>query len=219
MYNVPSWFLGYDALAESIFALVTILLSVLAFKIYKLTKSSTSKMLGFGFLFIAFSYIILAIFNIGNCFNLHEPLCEITNWDPLAWYSFQVSLHLMLYLLGLITLVYMTFKVKSFKLYSLLILLGSIPFLFNHSFPRVYFILSSILIVYIFAFYFKNYLNNKNYHTASISIAFALLFIGDLLILFTMESDISAIIYVIWHSLKLVAYLLILSNLIPILKK
>ncbi|MCB9358515.1 hypothetical protein H6503_01165 [Candidatus Woesearchaeota archaeon] len=216
MFVVPNWFIGYDALTEAIFAVVTLLVSLLAFKIFKLTKSNNSKLLGFGFLFIAFSYAILAIFNAGNCFNLHESFCEITKWDPVMWYYVQLYIHLILYLLGLVTLVYMTFKTKSPKLYSLLILISALPFMFSLNFPHVYFVLSSVLLAYIFAFYLGNFFKNPNLHTALIMVAFTFLFIADLTYIFTMKSAMS---YVIYHFIELVAYILILFNLVTIIKK
>lgn len=214
---VPEWFFGYDVLLELAFAVITLIVSFYAFKIYKLSGQRQSKLFGTAFLFISVSYFVQSFLNFLIISKLNENICATFKINSIHFFNtLGVYTHIILFGIGLVTLTYMTLRIKNVKTYSLLLIITILSLLLSSNTLYLFYLLSSVLLIYIFVHYLTNYLNNKQSKTLLVLIAFAMLLFGHIHFIFSLNHG---LYYVIGHFLELVAYLLILINLILVVKK
>ena len=214
---VPEWFFGYDIFLELAFAIITLVVSFYAFKIYKLSGQRQSKLFGTAFLFISISYFIQSFLNFFRISVLDENICEALKIVSVNFLNTTgIYTHIIFFGIGLITLTYMTLRIKNAKTYSLLAILFLLSILFSSNTLFLFYLLSSILLIYIVTHYLINYLKNKQTKTLLVLVAFAFLLFGSIHFIFSVNHG---LYYVIGHFLELIAYLLILINLILVVKK
>lgn len=210
VYLVPQWFFGIDIALEILFAFVAGLIAYYAFKIYRLGNQRESELLGAGFLLIAISYIVRALLNIFVLSEASGGYRELSLARATMLGMLGIYIHFILFTAGLITLVYMTGKVKSERLYSLLLITTIILILMSNA-PAVAFdIVSSVFVLYVFGYYIGEYPRHRNKKTLMIAGSFGLLFVGNALPL-VLKSFGEA--YVISHILELISYSLLFLTL------
>jgi len=217
LYMVPNWFLGYDLILELAFAIISLIVSIYSFKIYRLSEQTQSKLFGIAFLFISISYFIQSFLNFTIISKLNENIriiLKIISVNVLN--TIGIYAHILFFITGLITLTYMTLKIKSAKTYSLLFITIILSLVFSSNKLYLFYLLSSILLIYILIHYLTNYLKNKQSKTLLVLAAFAFLLFGSIHFIFAVNHS---LYYVIGHSLELIAYLLILINLILVVRK
>lgn len=214
----PEWFMGYDVVLEIVFAVITLMVSIYSFRIYRLTNKRSIRLYGFGFLFISIAYFMLLIANIAGFAVLSSStlspamkLLEYMNANIIG-----MQLYIMLFTAGLITITYMSLGIKNEKLYALLLVptlmvlgLSSNRFLLFH-------IVASFLLLYIVLYYHDCYKKNKNKNLLWTMFAFILLFLSMLVFVL---SEGYVLFYVFGHFLELASYLIILIELIRVIKK
>jgi len=216
VFVTPGWFFGYSILLEAFFAIITMLVAIYAFKIYRLSEERTSKLFGFSFLFISFAYIVQFVLNFLIWNNLDDDVSTIINLKQvyllnlLGSYAFAFF-----FIIGLVILTYMTLKVKDTRVLALLLSVCIIAVYFNPFKVFMFFVLSSVLLLFTVIHYFINYLNNKKINTLIVLVAMIFLLFGTLHFMFAVNHE---IYYVLAHILEFIAYMLILINLILILK-
>jgi len=215
VYIIPQWFFSYDIILNLIFGVITLLVSLYAFKVYKLSYQIKSKIFGFSFFLISIAYFIRAIFIFILLSKLSaSKALSLTSFT--FWFESSLYLHIFFFLLGLITLVYMTIGSKGFKLYSLLSLLTFSPFIFAQDTLHLFNLLSALLLVYIFYYYLTTYLNVRNLRQFFIMLAFGLIFLSSIGFMLSVRYSLS---FVVGDLLNLIAYVIIMINLIVIRKK
>lgn len=218
-YLSQTWFSGYDILLEVIFSIITLIVALYSFKVYRLAGQRESKLLGISFLLISISYSLWAILNSFALRELNEAQSRFTLTDLMHYgliSSIGIYGHILLYLTGIITLTYMTLRIKSSKIYSLLICLVLITsFLVEEKYIVIYF-LSSILLLFVIIGYVEEYWKNKNKGVLLTIYAFMLLFLGRFDFVFSTSRY---IFYVVGHLLELVAYMLILISLLIVIRQ
>jgi hypothetical protein len=211
LYKIPSWFLGYSVLFQLVFAIVSVLVAVYAYKIYKVSEEKNIKFFGYAFLLISLSYILWPVINTLAAFPISRNIVAVflennELSDAVAIYS-----HIVLFLAGLVTLVYSTLEKKNFRIYILLsVLLISIVLIALGKANLIY-LLFSILIFLTLFHYVRICIKEKNSKVLLIMIAFAFLFLGTVSLIF---SNILDLFYVSGHFFILTAYVLILTRLV-----
>jgi hypothetical protein len=216
-YLVPSWFLGYDVVMQLVFAIITLTLSIYAFRIYRLSNQRPLRLFASSFLFISLAYIIESAFNFLALSKLDDQISL-----AMKLFSFQVietigfHFRIILFTIGLVVLVYMTLKVKSTKTLSLLLIIALLSLVFTENPLFLYHLLSSILLVYISLHYLFHYLENKRTNTRIMLFAFALILLSNIQFIFSVNYN--AVYYVVGYFLELAAYILILINLMMVRK-
>lgn len=220
-YFSPSWFRGVDIMLEFSFFLISLLITLFAYKIYKETSNRSVKYFWIGFLFISIGNFILTIFNfliILNPSNLIFDIVvttindsQVTFLELLGLYSHIISM-----IIGLSFLVYTTLKDKNTKTLILIIILSLTGTLLNDNNLYMFYLFSTILLGFILWHYIMNFIRNKKIETLLVTIAFVFLFFGNFHFLIAVNHE---VFYVIGHTLEFFAYLLILGNLLLIRRK
>jgi hypothetical protein len=217
IYQVPLWFLKLDIAMELIFAVITLLVCLYSFKIYKLAEQRQSKIFGISFLLISLSYFVRFIISTIMAFKLNTSFLNPNVLYNLNYLSnIGIYVYMLLFIAGLLTLAYMTFKTKNFEVYILLLITIILAIVFSFNAFYVFYILFYILLAFILVYYIQNYIKSKNKKTFIVLIAFGLLFLSSI---YFMIPGNNIIYYMISHFFELMAYLLILTDLIIIIKK
>lgn len=207
IYVVPQWFFGIDILLEVIFALTAGLVAWYAFEIYRMADKRESKLLGIGFALISASYIMRGILNLFVLHEIQEGVRELSLSSVTFLGMTGIYLYWTLFTSGLITLVYMTAKVKNTRLYALLLLTTLTLLLMSNS-PAISFgIISALFSLSIFLHYIVECHRNHNQKTMLIAASFGLLFASDAIPLI-LEGYMNP--YVAGHILEFGSYLLLL---------
>ena len=216
LFVTPEWFYMYSVILEVFFAIITLMVSYYAYKIYKLTEERQSKLFSLAFLFIAVSYIIQSSLNFIILNKMDSDLSMIINLKAVYLLNlFGTYAHALLFIIGLIILTYITLKVKNAKVLTLLLSIVILSVIFSANKIFLFYVISSVLLLHTVIYYFTNYINNKKVNTLIVLVAMIFLLFSTLHFMFAIQYE---IYYVIGHVLEAIAYLLILSNLILIWK-
>jgi hypothetical protein len=213
----PSWFFQYHIIMELCFAVIALAVSIFAFKLYKKISEKSVKFLGISFLLISLSYFIQSIFNFTILEELNDDASIILKLNSVAAFESMGNLvHIILLTIGLVMLLYTTLKEEKIRILFLIILVSLAGILFNSAPMMMFYLLSSIFLVFISWHYLLNYLKKKKAETFLIAFAFFLLLIGNIHLLIPVNHQ---LFFVVGHFLELVAYLMILTNLYLVLRK
>lgn len=216
IFVIPAWFLNYGMLFELAFAVITLMVGLFAFKIYKLSQQKSAKLFGVSFIFISLHYFLQSILNFSTLTKINQNICDIMKMNDLNSLNIMGAYsHMFFFLIGLATLAYMTLKINSKTTYALLLTLPLASIIFATNKLYVFYVMASIFLIFISIHYLKNYLKNRQFRTLFILIAFIFLLSGNLHFLISVNHG---IYYVIGHFIELIAYILILLNFILVLK-
>jgi len=215
LFLVPEWFINFRIIIELLFFIVAGLVSLYSFKIYNLSYQRKSKIFGIGFLLISISYLIRAIITIFLFTRLEEGVRGVALENLTVIGTLGVYIHMILFTLGLITILYTTFKTKCWQVYSLIAIIDLLLLKLSANKTISFYAFSAILIFYICIHYTKEYIKYKNGKTALIFIAFILLLLSTIKPILSNTYN----TYVISDIMELGAYLLISVSLFLTFKK
>ena len=216
VFICPDWFFGYDIALELIFAVVTLMVSFYAWKIFKVTEERNIRLFSLAFLFISLSYIAQSALNIIILTQLEEEFCGLINLQSIYLLNlFGLYIHAILFLIGLLLLTYIALKIYSLQTFVLLFILVFASLYFSPQKAFMLYILSTTLLGFISYYYIANYWSNKKATTLLVAVAMLILFVGYLHFVFAIDNE---IYFVMGHVFELIAYVLVLANLTVILK-
>jgi hypothetical protein len=206
----PPWFFGYDVALELLFCAVSFLVAVFSIKIYNRTYQKPVKLFAMSFIFISMSYLIQSAF---NAVMVSEERSLITGaiLDTVAMYA-----HMLLMTIGLSILAYMTFKVDSKRLIALISAISLIAIFMSRNPMYSFFLISSIYLGIALIHFALNYIRKPSTESLLIVLAFVFLMFGSIHFIFSVDH---ALFYAIGHVLELVAYSMILINLLMVQRK
>ena len=231
-YIVPKVFLEFSIIMQIIFAIVALLVSYFSFKIYKISRQRETKLFGISFLLISISYMIWAMIHSAVVFPSIIKIAQMTTTNISRLGGIGMLAHVIIFISGLITLAYTTLKIKSGKIYYLILTLGIISIIAPLIIMLIIFeplesstlytllITSRILSIFFLTFIIYNYLEeyskNKNKKTLLIGAAFFLMLLSNADFIFSLMYYQA---YILGHILEFIAYLFILISLLHTIKK
>jgi hypothetical protein len=217
LYLSPDWFLGYDVALELLFALVSLLVGILALRVHKESGQPFVKLFGAGFIFIAASYFLHALFNLIIISEARQNPYLAINFITYAYLkTLGFYAHLFFMTLGLSILAYMTFKTDKQQLFWLLFLLSLAGITLSKNDLYTFYITTTILTFFISLHFTINFVRNKNTKTFLVFLAFLLLFISKLHFVFSIHNN---MLYALGHIIELIAYGLIGWNFYLVRKR
>jgi len=215
--DIPTWFLTTRIGLDFLFALVTLMVSHNAFKIYALSKRREVKLLSTGFFFISTSYIIQTFFGIMILTKLNQGICDFWEIQSVATINLMtIILHILFFSIGTVTLVYMTFRKKNLKLYFLLLGISLLALSSSKNIILTFHMLTTAFFLYLVLHYHEMIKKLKKQKVLIIFIVFTLLFLSSIDFILSRFHD---GFFITGHILEFGAYLLILVNLIQTNKK
>ncbi|MBI2558239.1 hypothetical protein HYW20_02865 [Candidatus Woesearchaeota archaeon] len=213
---VPNWFAGYNAILELMFFVIALLVGVYSIRIYRLSGQRQSKLLGISFLFISAAYFIQSILNFAASYSMADWCSMQSMAVTHSLSNFGIYAHMILFITGIVTLAYMTLKINDLKAYALFLAAILAVLLLSSNKLYFFYALSSILLIYISFYYLGNYLDSRKMSTLIVFTAFLFLLFGKIHFIFSIDHG---TFYVAGHLLEFVAYVLILTNLISVIRR
>jgi hypothetical protein len=215
-YYLPKWFFSYDVILELAFAVILLLVALLAFRVYRVTGHKPSRLLGVGFLFISLSNFVESALNFLMIAKTDSSNQIFTNLSLTLLNDLSVYFYMIFTTIGLAILLYMSFKIEK-QIVLGLVIITSLLFIFLSKDQVYSFYLLAMIYLGVVSFSFiRTYLNNRKFDTLLITLAFIFLFIDRALFVFSFDRELS---YVIGHFPELIAYLLILWDFYLIKRK
>lgn len=213
----PIWFFGYDIALEFAFAVISLIVAILAYKIYKKTSQKTVMLFGTSFLLISISYFIQSLLNFLIISKANEQVCRIIKVQSISLFNqCGMFIHIFFMTIGLAIFVYITFKTENSKPLFLLVLISLLWIFLGQNTIFKFYLLTTVYLIFIGGHYISNYFKNKQTKTLLVAIAFLFLLFGKIHFLISVNHQ---LLYAIGHILELFAYLLILTNLYLVFKK
>lgn len=210
-------FQHWSTILEFAFAIITLIVGIFALRIYKLSEQKQSLLFGISFIFISTSYFIKSLTNYLIISKLNENICRgLKIYDVSLLNAIGTYSYIFFFIIGLITLAYMTIHQKSLKIYFLTLAITITSLIFSSNSVLLFYILSSIILIIILIHYIINYHTNRQGKTLLVLVAFSFLLFGSIHFILSVNHT---IFYIIGHILEFIAYLLILINLIWVNKK
>lgn len=216
VFLTPEWFYGYNIALELVFAAITFAVSFYAWKIYKVSEERNVRLFSLAFTFIFSSYIARALLNLVIYLKLEEQICGFIKLQNIYLLNlFGTYIYSILFLVGILLIAYTALKIYSFQTFVLLFLLVFTSLYFTPFKTFMLYLLTLVLLAFVVYYYFRNYLRNKKVTTMLVLIAMMILATGYLSFVFAMNNP---IYYFIGHVLEMIAYIIILVNLMLILR-
>lgn len=213
----PTWFFGYDVVLELVFAVVSFLVALYAFKIYRMSQQRKTRLFGLSFIFISISFLLEALMNylilaeLGHSTAGLESFAEIHSYNLVGVYS-----HILFMIIGLVMLAYMTFNTEDKKVLMVMLAASILVIFTGKQLFYNFYLLSSIYLLAIAWYYITNYQSKRQPNTLCVALAFLLLFLGAVQLVFSITNS---LFYALGHLVELAAYLLILLNFYLVRKK
>ena len=208
VYRIAAGFVNYNVMFLILFAVITALVSLFAYRVYLWTKQEQLRTFSLAF----FAFTIGYGLQVGGFYLLRGGSRKVMVFVK----TVLSNSHAMFIVLGLLLLVMMALKVKDKKVMYLLFSVVLLSLAFS---PRVLYlshILSALLLSFIVWFYFGNFKKNKNVQSFIVLLAFVLLFLGHFFLIFSVTRG---MFFTVGRLIDVAAYLLILLNLALTIKK
>jgi len=213
----PNWFYGYDVVLELFFAIMSLVVAALAFRLYKKTSQRNLALFGTSFLLIGFSYFIQSIINFLIISKVNENICRAIKIQSISSFNnLGLFVHIFFMTIGLSVLIYLTCKQERVRALFLLAFISLLGIFLSKNVVYSFYLFSSIFLVFISWHFISNYLKNKKSNTLVIALAFLFLLFSNIHFIVSVNHQ---LFYVIGHLLELIAYVLISVNYYLILKK
>lgn len=210
IYLSPPWFSGFAVLCELLLGIITLLLSIFAFKTHRIISESKVKLFGIAFLFISLSYFTQFLLNF-LIFNSKENLAALV----LA-FNVGVYLYMLLRISGLVVLFFTKLRINATEVLLVLVATSLLSVFLSRNPLQAFYLMSSVYLAFISWHFIKNCLVKKQLKIFVVAAAFVFLILGNLNFLFSITHPFW---FVPAHALELLAYLLILVNFYLVLKK
>ncbi len=217
LYFIETNFLTFALIFQILFALVTLMISLISFKIFGLTGKERTGYFGIAYLLISASYGVQAFYNMIILSKLDPRVLVMLGIHPVSVFFNQgLYFHVFLMTLGLSLLLYSTFKTRNKKILSVLVLTAVLLQVYSNDLLASFFIISTIYSFFLLHYFHWNHTMIKTSGSFLIFMSFLFLFLGQLMFYFV---RLNIFFYSLAHILNLIAYLLMLYNLYLIFKK
>lgn len=212
LINGPLWFRGIDATFEIIYALITLFIALMSYKIYKITDDQQFKNLAMGFGLFSIAFFILAV----PIFLISQGLIGTA---ILSVFDMPFFLHMCFSLLALTLLLVVTLRIKSNKVRLLILGLVGLLMLFSYQYYLKFHMISLLLLFFLTLQFFRNAQEKKTLNSKLVFISFYLLMFSQIFFI-TTASPLLAFVssYALGHMVQLLGFLFLFYVLARILK-
>ena len=210
LYLIESSFLGYAILLQVFFALITIFISYISYKLYRTFNQAQTKFMTMAFFFISASYGLQAFFNLLVLLGIQHDLYVMFGIHPLSVVNEQgLYVHALFLTIGLVFLMYNAFKTKNQSLLLYLVSSSFLVIFLSRNTLVGFLTLTALYLGFLSYSYYLNYLKNRKKCAFCIALAFLFLFLGHIILLLI---KLSVVFYILAHIVNFIGYFLILMN-------
>lgn len=219
--DAPLWFIQSEIGIQLLFFVVTLLVALYSYRVYRIARQKNSFYFAAGFLSISVAYLIQSIFNFLLLRSVHttDVLSFMAGHEVqsnLVLSVFIVFFHMVFMVTGFSILSYLTLKQRNIKSFWLMVLLSVSGLLFAADMSLIFYVIIAILLSFITIQYKKRFTKKPNPDTFMVFLSFGMIFLGSIQL--ALSSTLSAL-YISGHIVTLAGYLLLLVNLMRVVKK
>ncbi len=207
-------FYNIDLILGVISALVAVFIAGYALKGYMLTRNRTSLFFSAAFMLIAAGMLSRVIFDYLVKFELNLPLVQVPTMTPLQGLMLFFSIFFLSS--GYMLLLVLFFKIRSRRFMALLIVLLAVMALTTANAYLISHVVPAILLFFGLTHTTDHFFKRRNKNAFLVLSAFIILFASELLFLLVLKS---ISFYFIGSILRVVAYSLLLANVLLVLKR
>ncbi len=222
----PEWFIPTESVFEIIAMLVTLIISLYSYKVYKLSNNKRYHYLAAGFFGIAAGFFFKTLSNSVLLYpGLFLGLDKTIPFFKISYfYTISLVLYAFLVLSGYVVVACLAANVRNRRtILSLMFIALLASFLIREarSSTFFYFFAFVLLVVYIIPYMYENYKKQKSKSSFLVYTGFLLLTLSNLIFIgrnaygvyFGVDS------YILGQSIGLLGYLVLLLNLVLVLRK
>ncbi len=212
----PSWFFGIDVALQSVSIVVPLLISLMAFRIYKILRESSFFYFSAAFFLIAVSYVIKSFADLFLYANLNT---EMLPWIDIVLYRLStlefISIfgnlaHRFLILLGFLILLIIFLKINDRRIIFLFTYFIFIISAFSAWSFLLFQTTLTVLAGTVCIYYLFHYLNHKKKIILYSLIGFSFLFLAQFSFMFTFFFERQ--MFVIGHVFQAIGFLLLFTT-------
>jgi hypothetical protein len=208
-------FYGIDSIIELLIIVVAAIISYQSYRIYKLIKENNFKYFSIAFLLIAISFVfkILSNLTIIHQVQITTPnlgtfvFTQLQNLQLFNFFSFII--YKITHLVGFLTLFFIATQTKNKEKIFLFIYLSILVVLFSVYFNFIFDLTLVFILLFLTAYFYKNYKENKSRNAFLVFIGFLAILISHLLFIF---SGLHPLFYVIGEGIVIIGFLILLIN-------
>lgn len=214
-YIVPQWFFGYDIAFEILFGVITLLIALYSFRIYRLSCQRECRLLGGGFLLISLGYFTWSALNLYVANQLDSSALEIPLRQVTSLAALGVWAHVGFLVGGAATLAYMTLPARSERAYTIFVTLSLLVVVFALKKALAFYFVSSFLMFIVLSHYFMTYLKYRHRGTLLMFFAFFFVFLGNVDFIF---ATLHPLHYFVGHVFHFIGYIFAFVSLLSVLR-
>jgi len=218
----PLWFLNADLIIEFISLLIALLIGIFSHRACKFTNERKYLYFALAFYLIAASFGIKMLASWLSCSQFKQIVFEsvtmvqynLNNIQTI--YALGSFLHRFFMLTGLIILTTLCLRIKANKTRLLLLFFIFISTWFSRETYFIFHLIAAFLLLYISLFFYANHYKKQTKNSFLVALAFALMFISQLIFIFVLLDQ---KIYVVGVIIQLLGFLSLLLTYLLIGKK
>src|SRR3989339_926531 len=207
----PGWFYGFDTLIELVISLVTLMVSMLSYKIYGFAKQKKYYYLFAAFLLISFAFGLRAIGVFLMHLGFYERIISILDMFDVVFLA-----QMMFMLLAYTILFLATLDVKSKRLIAFVMSLMFLFIVFSYQYYIKFHIILLILLFFLTVNFYLNFIKQKNPNSALVFAGFYMLMLAQPFFLFAVH--LSGNYYIFGQVFHLIGFLTLACMLIRVIR-
>lgn len=218
----PEWFISTESILTIVSFIITLIISIYSYKVYRLLNNKKYYYLAVGFFSIALGFLFSLISN--SVIIFFHSFATLAGYIPLMrtsyFYTASLVLYAFLILSGYVIFSCLALGVRNKRVIfalTLIALLSAVLIRQTRSFTFFYFFAFVLLAVHIVPYMHDNYKKQKSKGSYIVFLAFLLLAIANFI--FIGINLYGAVLFVVGNSISFVAYVLLLINLFLVGKK
>jgi len=163
----PMWFVATDSVLQGVFALITLVLALLAYKVYNFTEKQRYYYLSIGFFTLSAAFFVTAI-------SIFIIVTHASNlfYQMLLKFDFVYLGHIFLTLFGYLGILLVAMRVRSKRIIMLLVSLLMVFLLFSYQNYLKFHIVAFVLLFFIALQFYLNLDKTRNFNTGLIFTSF-----------------------------------------------
>lgn len=216
LHLIPNWFFGINLGFESLFFIFTAVIAFYSFKVYNLSGQEQSKKFGLAFTSLSLSYLFLVFLNSIFLSIMQGNLRALDLDDLIGIKNLAILFYVVFLLLGFITLFYTVTKLRSEPFFISLVLLSIFALMFSRDMSITIYLLSSLFLLLITFFYFREYHLTKNKNTGAMAFSMLCLLFSNIS-MSVVGNYFLPNLYVFSRFLEIVAYSIIIISLVKLM--
>ena len=214
LYRIAESFFVYNLVFTIMFILVAAAISILAFKLYGLTKKRQLQLFGLSFLAFALAHAGMFAAELLRRFWMSPGM--MYGRQGFGFWPLIMGATFTLYMLGMVLLVHTTSKKKEARHALLLGAVIAAALLSVHRPVMLFHLFATILLFFLVWFYWNSYTKHRHIGNLLVFLAFLFLLAGNLTLVFSLHD---VLFFTIGRSLLLAGYGCFLANLVLVFRK